>query len=63
MSNESKNLGQEKVKDLSWDTEQAKQRLAIRDRFTAGTVRTDVYKHNLKIFEAWKYVAPSGKVI
>ena len=63
MSNESKNLEQEKVKDLSWDAEQAQQRLAINDRFTAGTVRIEVYKHNLKIFEAWKYIAPSGKVI
>ena len=63
MSNESNNLQQENLKDLSWDAEQAKQRLAINDRFTAGTVRAEVYKHNLKIFEAWKYVAPSGKVI
>ena len=63
MSNESKNLEQEKVKNLSWDAEQAQQRLAIRDRFTAAIVRTEVYKHNLKIFEAWKYVAPSGKVV
>lgn len=63
MSNESNNLQQENLKDLLWDAEQAKQRLAINDRFTAGTVRAEVYKHNLKIFEAWKYVAPSGKVI
>ena len=63
MSNESRNLEQEKVEDLSWDAEQAQQRLAIRDRFTTAIVRTEVYKHNLKIFEAWKYVAPSGKVI
>ena len=63
MSNESKNLEQEKVKDLSWDAEQAQQRLAINDRFTAGTVRIEVYKHNLKIFEAWKYIAPSGKIV
>lgn len=63
MSNESTNLELEKVKDLSWDAEQAKQRLAICDRFTATTVRIDVYKHNLKIFEAWKYVAPSGKIV
>ena len=63
MSNESKNLEQEKVKDLSWDAEQAQQRLAINDRFTAGTVRIEVYKHNVKIFEAWKYIAPSGKIV
>ena len=63
MSNESNNVQQDSLKDLLWDAEQAKQRLAIRDRFTAGAVRTEVYKHNLKIFEAWKYVAPSGKVI
>ena len=62
MSKESKNLEQKNLTELSWDAEQAKQRLAI-SRFTAGTVRREVYKHNLKIFEAWKYVAPSGKVI
>ena len=64
MSNKSKNLEQQKVTDLSWDAEQAKQRLAaITGPHSATPVCTDVYKHNLKIFEAWKYVAPSGKVI
>ena len=62
MSNESKNLEQEKVKDLSWDAEQAQQRLAINDRFTAGTVRIEVYKHNLKIFEAWKYIGRHPRI-
>ena len=35
----------------------------MRDRFTAGAVRTEVYRHNRIIFDAWKYVAPSGNII
>jgi len=47
----------------SWDAQEAIERIANGGRFTAGTVRTDVYKHNQTIFNAWKYIAPSGKVV
>lgn len=63
MCNESNNQQQESMNELAWDAKHAKERLAIRDRFTAGAVRSEVYKHNLKIFDAWKYVALSGKII
>jgi len=48
---------------LSWDAQETIERIANGGRFTAGAVCTDVYKHNLTIFNAWKYVAPSGKVV
>ena len=47
----------------SWNAQEAIERIANGGRFTPGTVRTDVYKHNQTIFNAWKYIAPSGKVV
>jgi uncharacterized protein (TIGR02452 family) len=32
-------------------------------RFVYGTIRKEVYKHNLTIFNAWKYESPSGREI
>lgn len=46
---------------LSWDAQQALFRMDTGGRFGPNAVRSDVYKHNQKIFEAWKYEAPSGK--
>ena len=63
MSAESNNQQQEKMNELSWDAQQAMESLAKRDKFTAGKVRTEVYRHNRNIFDAWKYVAPSGNII
>ena len=48
---------------LGWDAQQALFRMATGGRFGASAVRSDVYKHNLEIFKAWKYEAPSGKII
>jgi uncharacterized protein (TIGR02452 family) len=47
----------------SWDAQEAIDRIANGGHFTAGAVRTDVYKHNQTIFNAWKYIAPSGEVV
>ena len=63
MSTESSNQQQERMNELAWDAQHAKERLAMRDRFTAGAVRTEVYRHNRIIFDAWQYVSPSGKII
>ena len=63
MCTESNNQQQERMNELAWDAQQAKESLAKPGRFIAGKVRTEVYKHNLKIFDAWKYVAPSGNII
>ena len=63
MSTESNNQQQERLNELSWDALQAILRLMKRDKFSAGEVRREVYKHNLKIFDAWQYVAPSGNII
>ena len=63
MSTESSNQQQERMNELAWDAQHAKERLMIRDKYTAKTVRTEVYKHNFKIFDAWQYVAPSGNII
>ena len=63
MSTESSNQQQERMNELAWDAQHAKERLAEPGRFTAGAVRTEVYRHNRIIFDAWKYVAPSGNII
>lgn len=47
----------------SWDAQEAIDRISNGGRFTDGAVRTDVYKHNQTIFNAWKYIAPSGEVV
>ena len=47
----------------SWNAQEAIERIAKGGRFTAGAVRTDVYKHNQTIFNAWKYIAPSGEIV
>lgn len=49
--------------DLKWDANQALIRIKSGGRFTLGTVRINVYKHNLEIFKAWQYEAPSGKIV
>lgn len=48
---------------LSWDAQQALFRMQTGGRFAFGAVRSDVYKHNLEIFKAWQYEAPSGKAV
>lgn len=63
MSTESNNQQQEKLNELAWDAQQAMESLAKPGRFTAGAVRTEVYRHNRIIFDAWQYVAPSGNII
>lgn len=63
MSTESNNQQQERMNELAWDAQQAKESLAKPGRFTAGAVRTEVYRHNRIIFDAWQYVAPSGNII
>jgi len=49
--------------NLSWNAQEAKYILKTGGRFAETKVRTDVYNHNRAIFNAWKYEAPSGKVI
>ena len=53
----------ENVSSLKWDANRALSRIKTGGRFAPGAVRTDVYKHNLEIFKAWQYEAPSGKVV
>ncbi len=48
---------------LSWDAHRALYRMQTGGRFGANGVRTDVYKQNLAIFNAWRYEAPSGRTV
>jgi len=52
-----------RVNDLSWNAEDAINRLRTGGRFVPGAIRTEVYKHNQTLFNAWKYKAPSGMVV
>ncbi len=52
-----------KVSGLEWDANRAMFNMRTGGRFGVKNVRTEVYKHNLVIFKAWKYETPSGKVI
>ena len=53
-----------RLKSLSWDNKRALFRLKNEGgRFILGAVRSEVYKHNMEIFKAWKYESPSGKTI
>jgi len=63
MGKDSKTVKITNLESLSWDAQAAIDRIENGGHFTPGEVRTDVYKHNMKIFEAWKYVAPSGKIV
>ena len=54
----------ERRKSLSWDDKRTRFRIENpSQRFEHGTIRKEVYDHNLLIFEAWKYESPSGKTI
>ena len=58
---ENKNL---RLNCLNWDAQRTLFRMKNGGgRFVYGTIRTEVYKHNLAIFNAWKYESPSGRVI
>ena len=55
---------EERMKSLSWDAQRALFRMENeKGRFVFGAIRTEVYKHNLGIFESWKYESPSGRTI
>ncbi len=58
-----KETKQARVSQLSWDAHRALYRMETGGRFGRGAVRTDVYKQNLAIFNAWQYEAPSGKTV
>ena len=51
------------VSGLNWDAHRALFRMKTEGRFALKSVRGDVYKHNLVLFKAWKYEAPSGKTV
>ena len=51
------------MSENKWDATQALFKMKTGGRFAAGAVRINVYKHNLIIFEAWQYEAPSGKTV
>ena len=57
---ENKNL---RLNSLNWDAQRALFRMKTGGRFAFGAVRSDVYKHNLAIFKAWQYEAPSGNMV
>ena len=53
-----------RVNSLNWDAQRTLFRMKNGGgRFVFSTIRTEVYKHNLAIFNAWKYESPSGRVI
>ena len=53
-----------RLKELSWDDKRALFRMKNEGgRFVFGTIRSEVYKHNLTILKEWKYESPSGKTI
>ena len=53
-----------RFESLKWDAKRTLFRLKNGGgRFIFGAVRSEVYKHNLEIFKAWKFEAPSGKMI
>ena len=55
---------EERLKSLNWDAQRALFRMKNEGgRFVFGAIRSEVYKHNLAIFESWRYVSPSGKTI
>ena len=55
---------EERLKSLSWDAQSALFRMRNEGgRFVFGAIRSEVYKHNMAIFESWKYELPSGKTI
>lgn len=56
-----KETKEERFSMLRWDAQQALFRMQTRGRYAFGAVCSDVYKHNINIFKAWKYEAPSGK--
>jgi len=41
------------MEELSWNAQEAINRIANGGFYAPQTVRTDVYKHNLEIFKAW----------
>ena len=53
-----------RFESLKWDAKRTLFRLKNGGgRFIFSAVRSEVYKHNLEIFKAWKFEAPSGKMI
>ncbi len=59
-----KETKERRATSLSWDAPRALFRIKNGGgRFAFGAVRTDVYKHNLTIFKAWQYEAPSGNIV
>ena len=53
-----------RLSNLGWDAKRILFRLENEPgRFVFSAIRGEVYKHNLEIFKAWKYEAPSGKMI
>ena len=55
---------EERLTSLSWDDKRALFRMENeKGRFILGAIRTEVFKHNMAIFDAWRYESPSGKVI
>ena len=54
---------EKRVSGLNWDAHQALFRKKNEGRFAVKKVRIEIYKHNLVLFKAWKYIAPSGKTV
>ena len=53
-----------RLTNLGWDAKRTLFRMNNeKGRFVFGAIRSEVYKHNLEIFKAWKYEDPSGKMI
>jgi uncharacterized protein (TIGR02452 family) len=53
-----------RLNSLNWDAQRTLFRMKNGGgRFVFSAIRTEVYKHNLAIFNAWKYESPSGKII
>lgn len=59
-----KETNEARLSNLGWDAKRILFRLENEPgRFVFSAIRGEVYKHNLEIFKAWKYEAPSGKMI
>ena len=53
-----------KRNNLSWNAQETKYSLETsRNPYIETEVQIDVFNHNKTIFNAWKYIAPSGKVV
>ena len=59
-----KETKEKRANSLSWDAQRTLFRMKnAQSRFVYGTIRKEIYKHNLAIFKAWQYEAPSGNIV